>query len=79
MDALLKALFSQFNSSIDPFQNASPEQLLQAEYGRIGGSSGTPYGLWGSMFGDVTPQSTFDNPLRSFAPDDPLLRALLSK
>jgi hypothetical protein len=79
MDALLKALFGSFNGSLGAFDNFNPEQLLGAQFGQQGAQQGTPYGMYGSMFGDAAPQSTNVNPLKDLAPtSDTYLKALLS-
>lgn len=78
MDALLKALFSQNESYQNSFDNFHPEQLLAAQYGPQGGLGGTPYGMWGSMFGQYANQD-YENPIKAFSPSsDPYLTALLS-
>ena len=79
MDALLKALFSQLDGvSGASFEDFKPEQLLQAEFGQQGGDAGSPYGLWGSMFGDYAPQN-LTNPLKAFSPSfDPMFLALIN-
>lgn len=79
MDALLKALFSQFDSSLDPYGDIDPEKILAAQFGQAGGMSGSAYGMWGSMFGGIVPQYQMPSPLKAFAPtDDPALAALLT-
>lgn len=79
MDSLLKALFSQFETSLDPYSDMDPEKILAARFGVMGGQSGTPYGMYGSMYGDIVPQMQLASPLKAFAPmDSPLLTALLN-
>lgn len=67
-DALLKALFSQFNTSVDPFKGADPEKILSGMYGMGQGLAGTPYGMWGRMFGNIVPQFSIPSPLKQYAP-----------
>ena len=79
MDSLLKALFSQFETSLDPYSDLDPEKILAAHYGPMGGNAGSPYGMWGSMFGSVAPQMQLPSPLKAFAPgNDPMLSAILN-
>jgi len=78
VDALLKALFSQFDLSLDPYSDVNPEKIINAQYGPMGAEGGKPYGMWGALFGGMVPQYRQANPIKDFAPQgDPYLTALL--
>lgn len=78
MDALLKALFSQMGVSLDPYSDVNPEKIINAQYGPMGADAGSPYGMWGALFGGLVPEYRQANPIKDFAPStDPYLTALL--
>lgn len=77
MEALLKALFASLGQQPDTFDKFNPEQVIAAQYGNAGALSGKPYGMWGSMFGELSGQKPI-NPLKQLAPkSDSFLTALL--
>ena len=62
VDSLLRSLFSQFDTGLDPFGGTDPEQIMAGWYGFRGADGGTPYGPFGKLYGGMVPQMAASSP-----------------